>query len=357
MHLGPYALAMRQTRTFAAGAAMLLALALTGCSFLTGAEANTTGRTPEVLRALVDELKQLDQVIDARYSINAYPAVEVDLRTNEFDDWDEVVQLIAAAAGAEPLSAHTVMVELTSDRVHSFYGADDGGPWFSRGLMEAAAGIDAIFPGATVNVAGAGDLGVLDVTVTDSAERVLEQLAGDGALRAAVAGLDPHYEELNVTAPGLTISGAPPSDEVAAWAAEVLTEPAPRLPAVLGVDDPPEGPREAVKVTVYTGVVGDPQIFVQLRNADEFAAGPVWDFLTRVLATPLPPAIDPDPCVELLVSFTWPGIDEAETPLITNTCSDSSASDADPDRPAAVDLREALAASGLDLDELGLRVS
>ncbi|TPX05432.1 hypothetical protein FJ656_06535 [Schumannella luteola] len=158
-----------------------------------------------------------------------------------------------------------------------------------------------------------------------------------------IAALDPSHIALTLGAPGLELSGAAVATEAADWARQVLSVPLPRSGGELSSG--------WVQVTA-SGPPGDTWLGVELVGDSALGEGAAWDALLDLLETPVPQVNGPDGCVPLQVMYAWPGV-QGNFPSFTNGCFGLEIISTDPDRPSLVALREALAASGLDLEALG----
>ncbi|MFT4029944.1 MAG: hypothetical protein QM675_08705 [Protaetiibacter sp.] len=128
-------------------------------------------------------------------------------------------------------------------------------------------------------------------------EELLDRMWSDSELRGFLGGLDPNEVYLNLSAPGVSLSGALSAD-AAAWAREVLAVDLPR-PDFSDADAP--DPTEWVSVTII-GAPGDVMLGVELIGASGPGTGPAWDELVSLLASPVPELNDAGVCVPLLVA-------------------------------------------------------
>lgn len=343
-----------------AGAALIAALAagLAGCSFLgdiADGQRITTERlgAADALRVLVGQLEQLDQVESASYSFDAVdvstmPAVEVELATLDGDDWREVAELVEQAGAADALADFPIAARLSSDTVTSGFDTQYGAQWLGDEPLSVAERLLGFFPGATVDISGVSESSAyVSVGTSDPAEQLLDRMWSDPGLRTVLDGLDPNRVVVNLGAPGVSLSGALTPD-AASWAREVLAVDLPR-PDYSDPDAP--YPTEWVSVSVG-GAPGDTMLGVELVGTMDVGAGTAWDELVRLLASAVPELNGPGACVPLQISYSWPGV-RGNWPSFVTECAGWGSNGGDPDRPSLVELREALAASGIDLAALG----
>ncbi|MCS0498496.1 hypothetical protein [Protaetiibacter mangrovi] len=344
----------RSRRVAAVALVATVAVGLTGCSFLgdiVDGQRITTERlgVADALRVLVGQLEQLEQVESASYSFDAAdvsttPGVEVELATLDGDDWREVADTIEQAASADALADYPVAVDLSAGAVSGWFDTQYGADWIGEDVLATARRMGELFPDARVGLSGAAESAAfVSVGVPGSAEELLDRVAGDAAVRDVIAALDPSHIALTLGAPGLELSGAAVATEAADWARQVLSVPLPRSGGELSSG--------WVQVTA-SGPPGDTWLGVELVGDSALGEGAAWDALLDLLETPVPQVNGPDGCVPLQVMYAWPGV-QGNFPSFTNGCFGLEIISTDPDRPSLVALREALAASGLDLEALG----
>lgn len=348
---------MRRVTSLALVAA--LAAGLTGCSFLgdlAEGQRITTERlgVDNALRTLVGELNGLEQVASASYHFDAVdpttaPGVEVTLTTLDGDDWTEVASVIQATADDDALDGYPVAVQLTAGAVTSSFDTQYGLDWIDAETMAVVqCGVE-LFPEARVEVSGASaSASFVSISVDDPAEALLDRMTTDPEVRGLIDGTDPSRIFLSFGAPGLSIAGTGSAD-AAAWVTRVLAVDLPR-PAVGNAY-----PSAWVQVSL-SGLAGDLMLGVELVGADDLATGPAWDALIAILTSPAPEVNGPGTCTPLQVMYAWPGV-QGNFPSFVTECAEWGGNGMDPDRPSLVDLREALAASDIDLDALGFTLS
>ncbi|QNO37656.1 hypothetical protein H4J02_01000 [Protaetiibacter sp. SSC-01] len=346
--------------------AVALVAGLAGCSFLENLSegqriTNERLRVADALRILVGQLESLDAVDRASYHFDAIdvtstPGVAVELTSVDAGGWREAVRLIEEAAGDEPLSEHSLAAALSSGAVTAQFDTEWGSAWLHDDSIGTAARLVELFPEARIAVGGGGEsTAFISLSATETAEELLARVTGDEAVLDLVGGLDPARVAVEFRAAGLSLSGSLASPEAAAWATGILSRELPRHPA--GSDGTPVD--EWVLVTIGAGIEGSglgTTLGIELVGATELATGPAWEQLLEVLATPVPEFDGPGICVPLQIMYAWPGV-QGNWPSFTNECVEWENTSGDPDRPSLVALREALAASGIDLDALGYTLS
>ncbi len=350
-------------RRLLAAAALVLAAGLGGCSFLddlSEGQRITTERlqVADALRTLVGQLEDLEQVASARFHFDAVdvttaPAVEVELTSIDAGDWRETVELIAAAGAKEPLDQFTVAAQLSADRLTIGFDTEWGHAWLSDTALGTAARALELFPDARVQLGAASESSAfLSVMLTDTAESLLTRLVDDAEVRALVASAPPGAIWLELQAPGLRIAGGLDSSDAVGWVVDRLSGGLTRAPVLDGGREPL--PEEWVAVRI-DGPRGDKMVDLELVGATPLATGPAWEQLVEVLTAPMPELNGPGACVAVQITYSWPGV-RGNWPSFANECVGEDISSGDPDRPSLVELREALTASGIDLDALGYRL-
>lgn len=352
---------MPRRRRLLAAAALVLVAGLAGCSFLDDlaqGQRITTDRlrAADALRVLVGQLEQLDGVEAARFHFDAVdvtsvPGVDVELTSVDAAAWRAAARLIEEAADEESLNAYTLAAALSAGTVVARFDTQWGSAWLGDDAVATAARAVELFPEATVVVGGGGSAAFVSTGVTESAEELLARVTGDDDVVALLTGLDPARVAVEFRAAGLSLSGALTSPEAVAWATGILSSELPRLP--IAADAAPV--TEWVSVTMSSGIDGT-ILGVELVGDTELATGPAWTRLLDLLTAPVPELDGPGTCVPLQITYSWPGV-QGNWPSFTNDCVDWGSSSGDSDRPSLVALREALAASGIDLEVLGYRLT
>lgn len=336
--------------------AVALAVGLGGCSLVDEvAEGQRITferlRVADSLRILVGELEALDGVASASYTFDAVdltsePALEVQLVSIAADTWTAVGDAIDRAALDEPLRDHPLGATLRSDRLVSTFTTEERLDWLDDDTMADVQRALELLPDARVELSGYGESAFIVAAHPDAAERLLDRITGDAELRAYLDGVDPRRLAVDLRAPGLTVSGAV-SAEVADWIRAILDRDLPR-PDFSDPDAPPA--TEWVAVTV-SGGAGDAVVSVELVGS-ALGSGPAWDGLVDLLTAPVPEVNGPGACVPLQVMYAWEGV-QGSFPSFSSVCAGWVVSSGDPGRPSLVELREALAASGIDPEALG----
>ncbi|MFT4285599.1 MAG: hypothetical protein QM598_12265 [Protaetiibacter sp.] len=355
---------MSRTRVACAALVFALAAGLTGCSFIGDVAegqriTNERLGVADALRVLVDELNALEQVETASYHFDAIdvttkPGVEVELTTTDATDWGEAVDLIGEAAQQDAFEGYPIGVQLTAGALRSSFSTEYGVSWLTQESLAAAGRLGVLFPTSRLELWGMSQSSAaVSVVVPETAEELLTRVAGDAEVRAFLAGLDPERVQVGFGAAGLSLSGAPDSAEGIEWLRDRLSSGLSLYPT--GFDADAVYPTEWVEVSIE-GPEGDRWLSLQLVGDTELGSGPAWDELVEVLTTPLPQLNGPGACVPFQVFYSWPGV-RGNWPSFVNECVEWGANGADPDRPSLVALREALVASGVDLDTLGFTLS
>ncbi|QEO09186.1 hypothetical protein [Protaetiibacter larvae] len=345
----------------AALAAVVAASALSGCQFVedvvAGQRLLTAGLNADAaLRELVAELEALVSVESAEYAFDAAdvdsrPGLQVALVSTDPGDWREVQSLIEETGELDAFEERPITATLTSGMVsatidtgsHLLLGAD---------ALAAAREAGGLFPDARIELAPWSDVAAaVTVSTPGTAEELLARVTGDPGVRAFLAPLDPERVWVAFRAAGLELGGIPSAAE-AQWILDRLAVELPRYPVAVGADAAVAYPTEWVQVSA--GVSAADRMFtIQLVGDDGVATGPAWDALLEVLRVGAPGA--DDSCAPLQVFYPWPGV-QGNWPSFVNDCVEWADANA-VDRPTLAPLRDALAASGIDLAALGFRLS
>ena len=350
----------RSSRVAGVALAVALATGLAGCSFLGDlgeGQRITTERlvVADALRVLVEKLNALDQVASASYHFDALdvatsPGVDVELTTTDATDWREAVDLIDEAAQQDVFEVNPIGVRLTAGALGSSFNTEYGVGWLTDESLAAAGRVGVLFPTSRLELWSTSESSAyLSVVVPESAEELLTRVTDDPEVDAFLVGLDPEHVLVGFGAAGLSLSGVRGSAEALGWLHARLSSGLPPYPT--GFDADAVYPTEWVQVSIE-GPEGDRWLSLQLVGDTEPGSGSAWDELVEVLTTPLPELNGPGACVPFQVFYSWPGV-RGNSPSFLNECVVWGDNGTDPDRPTLVELREALAASGIDLDALG----
>jgi hypothetical protein len=337
-----------------AGAAVLAAT-LAGCGFVTDVfegQRITAERlgVDAALRALTGELAAIDGVESAVYSFDAgnvatSPGLDVQLASIEFDVWHDVIARIEGAAESDAFEGYAIAATLASDPIRVQFDSRYGAPWLTEATLRVASDAASVFPGATPDISGvsATDTAVY-LTVSDTAEQLLSRLHEDPLVVQLLEAAREAHQTLFLSAGGVEISGAP-GPELLQWARDRLAS---GVPLHAGADAEPQEEWMYVSIA-HDGTFGSVNAGWH-SAAEPGVGGAAWDAYLAALRDG-PPRTASGECVETYLSLSWPGIGnsasayggcEAATPPADAT-----------ERPQATVLREALAAEGISLDELG----
>jgi hypothetical protein len=351
---------MSRRRAVSAALAATLVMLLTGCSFVNDVfegQRITTERlgVDGVLRSLVADLAAIDGVESAVYSFDAAdvsttPSVDVELATTSFALWDAVVTRIDAAGDDAALAAYPAQVAIASPDLTSSFDTKYGADWFDDATFAVATDAASAFPGSRVRLEGVGpDVANVSVAAPESAELLLARVADDPVVRELFDSAQAGGDVLGLGADGFGLSDMPTAAETA-WALDLLDTDAPRYPVVIDPSAEFVSPDEWIRVAL-DGSHGVYQ--VELISAAPLGSGPVWDAFVSILRTGAPDSRVPGECVLMYVNYAWPGA-SGNWPLAVPTCAPYSIEQ--PDRPALLELREALAAEGIIPEELGFEL-
>lgn len=311
------------------------------------------------LKALTADLAGLDRVESASYTFDAgdvssTAGLEVGLSSTDFPVWHDVVSRIAAVGDREAMAGYPIAVTMRTPSVVAFLSTPNDTGWLDDGVLALVTDAIAAFPGSLVILSSAGpDAAGISVSVADSAETLLTRTADDPGVTSLIAAAASARHWLTLDADGLELTGTP-DPASAEWAREVLAADVPRYPVSRPGDAAGdfEAPREWGSISLG-GAADATTISANWFGPDApGAGGGAWRAFVTAMRATASGLETGSACVPVYLSYQWSG---AVRSVSAATC--GLGLDDAVEWPGLATARAALAAEGIDPEQLGFQLS
>jgi hypothetical protein len=311
-----------------------------------------------VLRSLVADLAAIDGVESAVYSFDAAdvsssPSVEVELASTDFALWDAVVARVGESADDEALAAYPVRVDLASADLTGSIDTQYGADWFDDATFQVATDAASAFPGSRVGLRPSGPgMGEVWVTTPDPAVQLLDRLAEDPVLVGLVDAAAASSTNLVLAAAGLDLWGVP-NAELRERGRAALSFDIPPYPVSFDAEADFTAPDEWVRVTL-SGDAEASYFGVTWLSSSPLGEGIVWDAFVATVRDAAVASRASGGCLPFDLGYLWPGSHSSVSAY--SGCGGAKNSGGSPDRPALLELRDALAAEGIIPEQQGFEL-
>jgi hypothetical protein len=251
------------------------------------------------------------------------------------------------------LAAYPAQVAIASPDLTSSFDTKYGADWFDDATFAVATDAASAFPGSRVGLQPYGPgVGEVWVTTPDPAERLLDRLAEDPVVVGLVDAAASASTNLVFVAPGLELWGVPPA-EVRERARAALAFDVSPYPVSFDAEADFTAPDEWVGVTL-SGDAETSYFGATWRSISPLGEGAVWDAYVATLRDAAAASNVSGGCLPFDLGYLWPG--SLSSVSAYSGCGGVKNSGGSPDRPALLELREALAAEGIIPEELGFEL-